>query len=136
MIAGEISFGIASTNYDCIYPQPEALSLMPTDENIRLKTIKFKQFENTKFLSAIKLEFSNGMETPLFQAGMEVEVGRDAKILKVDTSRRIAQISMNVHVGAAHGLRLKDDNGDYIIDIVWHVKGALGEWVTHDIPKG
>lgn len=130
MLSGELSFGIASNNYDCIYPEPETLSLMPLEKKILLKTIKIKQFENNKFLSAIQLEFTNGMSTPLFQSGIEEELGRQPKSLNIDPTRRIAQVSMNVHVSSIHGLRLLDDNGDYIIDIVWHCKGALGEWVT------
>ena len=93
---------------------------MPLDQEIKLQTIKYKQFDNQKFLSGMQLEFSNGIKTPMFQAGMEAEMGWDPKTIKIDTTRKIAQISMNVHVGAIHGMRLIDDNGEYIMNVTWH----------------
>ena len=41
---------------------------------------------------------------------------------------------MNVYVGAVHGIRLIDPHGEYIIDYTWHAKGALGQWITKQIP--
>ena len=44
---------------------------------------------------------------------------------------------MNVHVGAIHGLKLTDEHGEYIVNVVWHINGALGgDWVTESIPEG
>ena len=108
--------------------------LMPIDRKIRLQTFKFKQFDNIKFLSGIQLKFTNDFETPAFQAGCEEEQGKEFKCIKVDPQKHIAAISMNVYVGAVHGVRLIDEKGDYIVDYTWHAKGALGQWLTKEIP--
>ena len=51
MLSGEISFGIQSKSYDCMYP--ETMGALDLEEPILLKTIRIKQFENNKFLSGI-----------------------------------------------------------------------------------
>ena len=77
-------------------------------------------------MSGIQLEFTHKFETPPFQAGIEKEIGREFKCIEVDPQRQIAAISMNVYVGAIHGVRLIDEKGEYILDYTWHAKGALG----------
>ena len=46
--------------------------------------MKFKQFDNTKFMSGIQLEFTHKFETPAFQAGIEKEKAREFKCIEVD----------------------------------------------------
>ena len=75
VLSGEVTFGIASNNFDCFFPNDEMLSQMPLDKEIKLSAIKYKQFDKTKFLSGMQLEWSNGMKSPMFQAGMEAELG-------------------------------------------------------------
>ena len=54
----------------------------------------------------------------------------------VDTERKISKVSMNVQeFNFIRGVRLIDENGDFIIDDVFCSENYLGDWVTHTIPK-
>ena len=61
----------------------------------------------------------------------------ELKTIDIDTSKTIARICMKVSDGSyINGLRLVDDNGNYIVDVNWDEITNEGEWIEHVVPEG
>ena len=58
------------------------------------------------------------------------------KSININTAKSIAKISIKVDDDQILGLRLIDDKGNYLADIVWCICSDDGEWVTKNIPDG
>ena len=99
-------FGHSDIFCDKEYPSLEELSHFTQGKNIKLKKIYYKNgFGNS--LKAIKLEFTYGVSTPLF----EVEDNEhNVKSVEIDTTRTVRKIKMDVckATNQLRGMRLID----------------------------
>ena len=101
-------------------------------------------------MCGIKLIFSQGFSTPLFQTYFGALRGVDGqgreeygiRRIEVDASRRVSAISMKVSGWFFLGLRLIDERGDFIVDETWLPESEQNwqvvdaEWVTKMLPEG
>ena len=90
-----------------------------------LSAINYKQFSDFYSLSGIQLAFSNGISTPLFETS--ATYWDELKNVEVDTTRTIRYISLRFNSVAYEGLRLYDEQKDYILDLTWH-ESPKGGW--------
>ena len=87
-------------------------------------------------MCAIQFGFTNGLESPLFETSdpKNKDALEEVKKIKIDTSRQIRQVSMKVWNGyAIMGLRMTDEEGNYVVDLNW---SGVGAWISQDIPDG
>ena len=101
---------------------------------LKLSAVRYKTYANE--LAGIKLEFANGLETPLFETDFSRDTDPTLKLVRVDTSRTIRRISLKIdRRECLRGLRLIDRYGEDIVEIVW-AKATSGRWITSQIPIG
>ena len=84
---------------------------------MNLKYVRYKTYGNE--LAGIRLDFENGLQTPLFETDFERDNGQGGyRTLIVDTSRIIRRISMKIDGREKiRGLRLIDRYGEDIVDM-------------------
>ena len=85
-------FGCDDVICDSEFPSADELNSFPHTRNIKLKKIYYKNgFENA--LKAIRLEFTYGIASPLFEVEDKIH---KLKCVEIDTTRTMRKISMNV----------------------------------------
>ena len=137
-ITGLIDFGDQNEDWNNIYPTKEQIEKHPRDRLIKLKTIRYKEYYFGE-LSGIQFEFTNGIKTPMFETerAKRKDPLIELKTIEIDTSKTIGRICMKVSDGSyINGLRLVDNNGNYIVDVNWDEITNEGEWIEHEIPEG
>ena len=100
------AFGRDDLKCENEFPTLDELPHLPIDKEIRLRKIYYKNGFGTA-LKAIKLEFTYGLTSPLF----EVQDSKyKLKSVELDPTRSIRKIAMNVcdSKGELRGLRLID----------------------------
>ena len=86
-------FGHKDLFCDKEYPSNEEMSSFPEGKNVKLRKIYYKNGFGSS-LKAIKLEFTYGVSTPLFE--VDDKEGNSLKSVEVDSSRTIRKIKMDV----------------------------------------
>ena len=88
-------------------------------------------------LEGIQLDFTNEVQSPLMQSKFARRSNSSVRKVEVNSRKRVAKISMLVHRGwALRGIRLIDENENYIIDTVFNCTQREGDWITRIIPEG
>lgn len=128
-------FGLNDDMADKEFPTSNHLRNMPLDKQIRLERITYKLNSTNQTLMAIQLGFTNGVETPLFEAKGKCRSIPSISV-DVDTSRTIRQLRMFVSENY-HMCKLKmiDEKGKNIVNLDWTNKyDGRGKWLIRDIP--
>ena len=110
---------------------------------VKLTSISLKRWNTYRNISAIKLSFSNGTETPLFateHAKRDPLLNKlprrfpeeEMTTIKVDPKKTIASIGIYVCGEEFNGIRLTDPNGEVIADENW----GNGICFTKHVPEG
>lgn len=144
-IAGQIEFGYHEYGYypfdevNGAYPTADQLAGLDITSDLSLTTIRIQERTTTadhRRLHGIQLGFANGTETPFF-TGMDTGEEETVITLDVDPAREISGISMKRWRDTLSGLRLLDEDGDYIVDYTWQPTEESGAWGdVQQIPKG
>ena len=90
------------------------------DRKIKLHTIVWR---NGTGLEAIRLKFTNGIESPLFEKEQHQDSqGAPLKSVEINTVRRISSVSVRVSKmnNQLNGLRLKEESGGNVADLEWN----------------
>ena len=127
-------FGRNDVKCEKEFPSLDELSHFPHGKDIRLRKIYYKNgFGNA--LKAIRLEFTYGITSPLFEAE---DKNHKLKSVEVDTTRTVRKISMNVcdSLNQLRGMRLIDQFGKNIIELIWCTNNTDCKWITQEVPKG
>ena len=117
-------FGIESQSIQTtdFFPKQHDFDRMPLTKQIKLCKITYKVYScKTKqdaSLKAIKLHFTNGVSSPLFE-GEKSEILTSVKKVKevIDVSRRISKVRMYVYGHCMQHLQFLDASGGEIVDI-------------------
>ena len=80
-----------------------------------------------KKLHGIQLAFSTGVATPLFK-GADTGQEENFVLIDVDPSKVISGISMKSWEDDLTGLRMIDEEGNYIVDYTWQPHEETGSW--------
>ena len=112
---------------------------MDPASDMALTTIRIQERMTSKGharLHGIQLAFSNGVETPFYK-GFNTGQEEHVVTIDVDPTRVISGISMKTWNDNLTGLRLVDEEGDYIVDYTWQPREETGTWQeTQWIPQG
>ena len=127
-------FGDASLHMDLEFPSSQDLQAFPLDRKIKLNAIVWR---NGCGLEAIRLCFTNGVESPLFEKGNRQDLqGAPLKSMEINTAKRISSISVRVSKmnNQLNGLMLKEESGGIVAELDWNQSGD-GNWINRDIPE-
>ena len=111
------TFGRNDVKCDKEFPSLDELNHFPRGKDIKLRKIYYKNgFGNA--LKGIRLEFTYGITSPLFEAD---DKNHKLKSVEIDTTRTVRRISVNVceSLSQLRGLRLIDQFGKHITEIIW-----------------
>ena len=138
-ISSTLDFGDPNESYDDEYPSSKNKMLLESTD-VRLSKINYKTFEYTSrdtisYISAIQLEYTNGVVGPWFQ---HKEVGRNDKTETIRVpNAAINKVSMAVdrNIGIA-GLKLSGPSGT-VVDVDFGERSKLSSmWEHEPIPDG
>ena len=82
-------------------------------------------------LTGISLLFEGGLDSPLFETEYANQHPYDhpPATITIDTSRTIRYVSMRMYAVTKYGgIRLFDDQMDYIVDETWFSAGSGAYW--------
>ena len=121
-----------------MYPGPEHWRSIPSYKRVKLKAIRYRNVNDVGYLSDVQLQFSHGVQTPLYSAGDSGRYGWALKTVPVDPTRSVRKVSVKVVFGSCFkGLRLLDDYGDAIVNEIWDPEQTRrDEWITQLVPIG
>ena len=99
---------------------------------MKLKAIRYRNCNDVGYLSDFQLQFSHGVQTPLFEANDSGRYGWTVKNIPIDQTRTVRKVSVLVVFGSCFkGLRLMDDYGDAIVHEIWDPEQTRrDEWIT------
>ena len=130
--------GAAKSAVNFEWPKQEELEQIPNLESLKLNSISFKQ---GKALKGIKLGFTDGIESPLFEAEKGSSL-LDLQTAKIDTTKKISRIALLVTKSKTKhmiwGIKLYGENEDEIlVHLNWlDFNPDIAEWVFQDVPDG
>ena len=76
-------------------------------------------------LHGIQIGFSDGSNSPLFQ-GFRTKDETTEIVLEIDAQRTVKGISFKQWEDNLTGLRIFDENGDYLVDYTWQANESSG----------
>ena len=114
-------------------PTVDQLKLYPLKKEIKLCQIGFKT--NGMNLSGIQLMFTNGVETPLFEAANAVN--KELQTFDIDITKRIKKIGILVsNSNYIFGIKFIDEKNREILDEWWQMDNDNIKWYYQTIPDG
>ena len=115
-----LDFGNEYLDWTSGYPDANQFREVPSYKRVKLKAIRYRNVNGVGYLSDIQLQFSHGVQTPLYEANDSRLYGWVLKTVPVDLGRTVRKVSVKVVFGSCFkGLRLLDDYGDAIVNEVW-----------------
>ena len=120
------------TNFN--WPQDEAVfEMRASREPVKLDSISVK---NTDSLMGIKLGFTGGFESSLYQAFDASELS--LKKISIDATKDIKEVGFYVRDGhkGVIGLKFIGESNEILLDEIWYDGAEEIALEIHDVPKG
>ena len=124
------------STFEC--PTNEDMKKFPLDHKIKLSGIAFKvDYElkgEDKALKGIQLQFTNDVETPMFQTKWGDQL--ISSEIMIDQNKPIRMIGLLLsNRNTIRGIRLLGESGEVLIDQVW-LDMPTNKWVMREVPFG
>ena len=142
-IKATLDFGDKNESYDDEFPSSRHPMILE-DIDVRLNKINYKLFEYTggfdgktkiSYISAIQLQFTNGLVGPWFKHSNVGNSDRTESISIPPTHIKKISMAVDRNIGIA-GLRMSGSSGT-IVDLDFSEKSSLSSmWKSETIPDG
>ena len=126
---GEIEFGVEELEYGYEWPSTQELAGFDIGDDWRLSQIKYKRNRDQFSLSYLQFVFNSGYEAPPCMAKRARETD-ELVVVDIDHRRKVTgvQVRMFEKDGKIEGMRLIDDEGQYVFDETWYGFGEPEPW--------